>query len=222
MLTPDGTVKLLDLGVAKASGGIDSLRTMANSVFGTPAYISPEQAVDSSAVDMRADVYSLGVILFELLCGRRPYDGASPARLMRQLLDPSPIPDVRQFKEDVSPAVAEMLQRMCAKRPEDRIGSPKEVIDGFASIGYRLVAERADSDGGEPAAETSMKDILAGVQAEGAAASGSLDLNTQDSEIQEFTAKLRRRRIVRIATRIAVACVVLAALCWLAYRFLYK
>ena len=75
MLTPDGTVKLLDLGVAKASGGIDSLRTMANSVFGTPAYISPEQAVDSSAVDMRADVYSLGVILFELTTYRKKWRG---------------------------------------------------------------------------------------------------------------------------------------------------
>ena len=224
MITPDGTVKLLDLGVAKASGDIDSLRTMANSVFGTPAYISPEQAVDSSAVDMRADVYSLGVILFELLCGRCPYDGASPAKLMRQLLDPAPIPDVRQFKEDVSPAVAEMLQRMCAKRPEERIGSPKEVIDGFARIGYRLegVAERADSDGGEPETETSMKDILDGVQAGGEAATGSLDLDTQDEEMREFTAKLRRRRILRIATRLASACVILAALCWLACRLLCK
>ena len=214
MLTPDGTVKLLDLGVAKASGGIDSLRTMANSVFGTPAYISPEQAVDSSAVDVRADVYSLGVILFELLCGRRPYDGTSPAALMRQLLDPAPIPDVRQFREDVSPAVAEMLQRMCAKRPEERIGSPKEVIDGFARIGYRLAAEQAGADDGEPAAETSVKDILDGVQAKGKAASGSLDLDTQDEEVREFAARLRRRRIVRIAMRIAAACVTLAAL-WL-------
>ena len=220
MLTPDGAVRLLDLGVAKASGGIDSLRTMANSVFGTPAYVSPEQAVDSSAVDVRADVYSLGVILFELLCGRRPYDGTSPASLMRQLLDPSPIPDVRQFKEDVSPAVAEMLQRMCAKRPEERIGSPKEVIDGFARIGYRLegVAERTDAEDGEPAAETTMKDILAGVSPEGGEASGSFELDTQDSEIQEFKARLRRRRIARIAMRIVAACVTLAALCWLACR----
>jgi serine/threonine-protein kinase len=210
--------------VAKASGGIDSLRTMANSVFGTPAYISPEQAVDSSAVDVRADVYSLGVILFELLCGRRPYEGTAPAELMRQLLDPAPIPDVRQFKEDVSPVVAEMLQRMCAKRPEERIGSPQDVIDGFARIGYRLeaVAERADPEGGEQATETSMKDILAGVQTEGTAASGSLDLETQDMEIRAFTAQLRRRRIVRLVTRIAVACVTLAALCWLAGRLLCK
>ena len=175
-------------------------------------------------MDVRADVYSLGVILFELLCGRRPYEGTAPAELMRQLLDPAPIPDVRQFKEDVSPAVAEMLQRMCAKRPEERIGSPKDVIDGFARIGYRLeaAAERAGAEGGEPATETSMKDILAGVQTEGTAASGSLDLETQDMEIRAFTAQLRRRRIVRLVTRIAALCVTLAALCWLAGRLLRK
>ena len=224
MLTPDGTVKLLDLGVAKASGGIDSLRTMANSVFGTPAYISPEQAVDSSAVDMRADVYSLGVILFELLSGRRPYEETSPAGLMRQLLDPAPIPDVRQFKEDVSPAVAEILQRMCAKRPEDRIASPGDVIEEFARIGYRLEVgeERAKPDVGGSEQERSMKDLLAEVQAEGAAPSGSLDLNTQDAEIRDFTARLRRRRNLRIAMRCAVACVILAALSWLVCRLVCK
>ena len=59
MLTTEGAVKLLDLGIAKISGGIDSLKTTAKSLFGTPAYISPEQAVDSSSVDARADVYSL-------------------------------------------------------------------------------------------------------------------------------------------------------------------
>ena len=59
MLTKEGVVKLLDLGVAKVSGGLDSLKTQTNAVFGTPAYISPEQAIDSSTVDARADVYSL-------------------------------------------------------------------------------------------------------------------------------------------------------------------
>ncbi|MBQ6137754.1 MAG: serine/threonine protein kinase, partial [Kiritimatiellae bacterium] len=97
MVTPDGTVRLLDLGVAKVSNNMDSLRTMAASVFGTPSYIAPEQAVDSSTVDPRADVYSLGVILFELLSGRRPYDGKTPTDVLRQLLDSSPIPDVRDF-----------------------------------------------------------------------------------------------------------------------------
>ena len=67
-----------------------------------------------------------------------------------------------------------------------------------------------------------MKDILAGVQAEGEAASDSLDLNTQDAEIREFTAQLRRKRIVRLATRIAAACVTLAVLCWLACRLFCK
>ena len=64
MVTPGGMVRLLDLGVAKVSRAVDSLRTMASSVLGTPAYIATEQAVDSSAFDPRADLYSLGVILF--------------------------------------------------------------------------------------------------------------------------------------------------------------
>ena len=120
MVTPDGTVKLLDLGVAKVSANMDSLRTMAASVFGTPAYIAPEQAVDSSSVDARADVYSLGVILFELLAGRSPYDGETPVDILRQLLDGSPIPDVRDYAPGVSPALAQIVAKMCAKRPEDR------------------------------------------------------------------------------------------------------
>ncbi|MBO7687659.1 MAG: serine/threonine protein kinase, partial [Kiritimatiellae bacterium] len=82
MLTAEGNVKLLDLGIAMAWGGIESLKSTANAMFGTPAYISPEQAVDSSAVDERADVYSLGVILFELLCGRRPYMDDVPSKVL--------------------------------------------------------------------------------------------------------------------------------------------
>ena len=63
-----------------------------------------------------------------------------------------------------------------------------------------------------------MKDILAGVAPEGGEASGSFELDTQDSEVREFTARLRRRRIARIAMRIVAVCVTLAALCWLACR----
>ena len=111
MLTPGGTVKLLDLGIAKIADGIDSLKTRTNTVFGTPAYISPEQALDSSSVDTRADVYSMGIILFELLCGRRPYMGKSQPEVLKQLHDPTPIPDVRTFNPVVSPNVSAVLAR---------------------------------------------------------------------------------------------------------------
>ena len=137
MITPDGTAKLLDLGVAKVSRRVDSLRTVAATVFGTPDYIAPEQAVDSSLVDPRADIYALGVILFEMLAGRRPYLGDTPTEILRQLLDAAPVPDVRTFAPSVPPALAALVAKMCAKDPDARFATPREMIDAFAAAGYR-------------------------------------------------------------------------------------
>ncbi|MBQ6007918.1 MAG: serine/threonine protein kinase [Kiritimatiellae bacterium] len=196
MLTKEGVVKLLDLGVAKVSGGLDSLKTQTNAVFGTPAYISPEQAIDSSTVDARADVYSLGVILFELLSGRRPYAGDDPMEALQQLLDPSPLPDVRTVNGKVSPKVAETVARMCAKRLEDRIASPKDLLETFARIGYALPATSGSEIAAEAAPEgeqgPSVADLVAGLPAN--PADKSLELETQDVEIQEFILRLKRRK----------------------------
>ena len=196
MLTKEGVVKLLDLGVAKVSGGLDSLKTQTNAVFGTPAYISPEQAVDSSTVDARADVYSLGVILFELLSGRRPYAGDDPMEALQQLLDPSPLPDVRTVNGKVSPKVAETVARMCAKRLEDRIASPKDLLETFARIGYALPATSGSEIAAEAAPEgeqgPSVADLVAGLPTK--PADKSLELETQDVEIQEFILRLKRRK----------------------------
>ena len=199
MLTKEGVVKLLDLGVAKVSGGLDSLKTQTNAVFGTPAYISPEQAIDSSTVDARADVYSLGVILFELLTGRRPYTGDDPMETLKQLLDSSPLPDVRTVNGKVSQKVAETVARMCAKRLEDRIASPKALLEAFARIGYALPA----TSGSEIAAEAaegengpSVADLVAGLSTK--PADKSLVLETQDVEIQEFISRLKRKKRRRL------------------------
>ena len=81
--------------------------------------------------------FSLGIILFELLCGRHPYMDDTPAKVLQQLLDPSPIPDVRTFNDKVSPELAAVLSRMCAKAREDRLASPKAVVDAFVRLGWR-------------------------------------------------------------------------------------
>ena len=198
MLTPEGNVKLLDLGVAKISGGMDSLKTTAKTVFGTPAYISPEQAVDSSTVDARADVYSLGVILFEMLCGRRPYSGETPLEILPQLLDESPVPDVRTFNPGVSQKLSDVLARMCAKKKENRLASPKDVIAAFARIGYTLSPSGDTEYAAEEAAASSgmVQDLIPDV-AEAPRDGRGLNLETQDKDVQEFLAGLRRKKLKR-------------------------
>jgi len=218
MLTPEGNAKLLDLGIAKIAGGIDSLKTTAKTVFGTPAYISPEQAADSSAVDTRADIYSLGVILFEMLCGRRPYTGDTAKQVLQQLLDPSPIPDVRTFNDKVSPKLSAVLLLMCAKNRDDRLASPQALIETFGRLGYALPssgeAEFAPEE--DAASEGMVQDLVP--DPDTASANGeSLTLETQDRDVQEFLQHLRRKRMrKRVVWACAVGCLalLLAALLW--------
>ena len=196
MLTTEGAVKLLDLGIAKTSGGIDTLKTMAKSLFGTPAYIPPEQALDSSSVDTRADVYSLGIILFELLCGRRPYMDDVPAKVMQQLLDPSPIPDVRTFNDKVSPELSAVVSRMCAKNREDRLSSPKAVVDALVRLGYAAPSsgETEFAAEADAASEGMVQDLIPDLDA-APRGDESLVLETQDKDVQEFLSRLKRKRM---------------------------
>ena len=217
MLTAEGTVKLLDLGIAKTSGGIDSLKTTAKSLFGTPAYISPEQALDSSSVDTRADVYSLGVILFELLCGRRPYMDDVPAKVLQQLLDPSPIPDVRTFNDKVSPELSAVVSRMCAKNREERLASPKAVIDALVRLGYAAPSSGETEFAAEEdaASEGMVQDLIPDLDA-APRGDESLVLETQDKDVQEFLARLKRKRMRKRLIWAGGVCLLLllVALAW--------
>lgn len=133
MFGQEGEAKLADLGVAKSADD-STLVTMENAVFGTPAYMSPEQACDSGKVDARADIYSLGIVLFEMLSGRRPYDGASSMNIIAKLLSREPVPDVRTFAPDVSEELAAVVRDMCAKDAAKRIPSARELLNRLDSI----------------------------------------------------------------------------------------
>ena len=129
--------------------------------------------------------------------------------VLRQLLAPSPIPDVRTVSKEVSPKVAEVLARMCAKRPEDRLASPMAVIEAFSRIGYAPSATpgtefAAEADAAADAGP-SMEELVAGLPA-GKSADASLTLATQDAEMQAFVSRLKRKkRLGRLLAGIGVA-----------------
>ena len=134
MFAADGSVKLADLGIAKSTDEQDTMITMAASVFGTPAYMSPEQARDSSKVDSRADIYSLGIVFFEMLSGQRPFSGNTAIQILSQVMDSSSIPDIRQVCPDAPADLALLISRMTEKNLEKRIQNPDILLQELRKI----------------------------------------------------------------------------------------
>jgi serine/threonine protein kinase len=117
MLDDRGRVKVADFGIAQAGGTTTLTRTGAG-VLGSAHYMSPEQA-RGERVDARSDLYSLGVLLFELLAGRPPYQGDAPLIVAMQHVN-APIPSIREARPDASPATEAVIAHALAKDPADR------------------------------------------------------------------------------------------------------
>ncbi len=135
LLSSSGTdyTKVLDFGIAKikeADGAYDPALTAPDLVIGTPQYMSPEQCSQSPDIDARSDIYSLGVILYELLVGHVPFTGESPTAIMLKHLQ-EPAPSVLDERSDVPPAVANVIARALEKRPEDRYQTVAELVEDF-------------------------------------------------------------------------------------------
>lgn len=194
MLLPDGTVKLIDLGIAKATGLGDTLATAAQSVFGTPVYISPEQAVDSGDVDHRADIYSLGIVFFEMVSGTCPYVEGNSAQILEKVLSDEPMPDVRDFNRNVPPAVAILIRRMCHKDRERRIRDYPSLISELRRLGYdfsSLAVPNVEFSSDVEARPT----MKIGSLVENLPPNNpTLSFDTQDVEIREFVDELKKRK----------------------------
>ncbi len=122
-------VKVLDFGIAKLSN--TNLTGSANSM-GTPTYMAPEQWNHSGGVDWRADMYSLGCLAFEMVCGRPPFVATSIGEACAMHLSDIP-PLARTFAPECPPALEALFARMLAKKPEDRPASMAEVAAGFSA-----------------------------------------------------------------------------------------
>lgn len=120
-------VVLTDFGIAKLMTGAQF--TMSGGMVGTPAYMSPEQGMGESG-DERSDLYSLGVILYQMLTGALPYDGETPLALMLSHMN-DPIPSARMLNPHLPPAVDKVLHKLMAKVPEERYQSAEALIDSL-------------------------------------------------------------------------------------------
>ncbi len=146
ILDQTGTIKIMDMGLARVQDqGADDLtrRVDGGAVLGSADYIAPEQAIDSSSVDIRADIYSLGATLYYLLVSEPPFRGATVAEklLAHQIARPTYVNDIRRSLPE---GLGDVIDKMLAKAPEDRYQTPQEVIDALTpyALGSSDVLQR--------------------------------------------------------------------------------
>jgi len=130
---PDGSeqVKLLDFGIGKVMS--ETAGSPVSSVMGTPHYASPEQFKLGGQIDGRADIYSLGVMLYQMLTGTLPFDAASIRELIELHLTASP-PRIGKLRPDVPAAVGQLVNRMLAKEPGQRPERAGAVVESFDGV----------------------------------------------------------------------------------------
>jgi len=137
MLLSDGTVKILDFGLAKAR---DQSLSEAGARFGTVSYMAPEQ-IRGEAVDGRADLWALGVVLYELLTGRKPFGGEEEIAIAHAILHDQPLPP-STHRAEMPAALEDLVLRLLQKDPGRRHPAAAELLDDLARVGVVAVGVR--------------------------------------------------------------------------------
>jgi serine/threonine protein kinase len=140
MLTADDTVKVTDFGTAK----ILQFGTMQQTahVMGTPSYMSPEQ-VKGRAVDGRSDIFSLGVLLYEMVTGEKPFPGQNITTVIYKIVNEEPVPP-RQIDPSIHPGISAVVMKALSKEPETRYQSCREMLEDLRN--YRSIAPGGSPD----------------------------------------------------------------------------
>ncbi len=164
-IRPDGSVKVLDFGLAEAESrkGAEATEpqslTVPNMVMGTPGYMPPEQ-VRGEVVDKRADLFSFGVVLYEMVTGERPFAGSSPMAICDAILHAAP----RDFGDSRVPArLQTIIRRLLEKDPANRYGSAEEVHRELNALATSLTPERQVRLSGKAWMAVAATVVLAGI-----------------------------------------------------------
>ncbi len=139
LLDENSNAYLSDFGIARV---LDSNLT-GSAIVGTPAYMSPEQA-NGLPLDARSDIYSLGVVLFELVTGREPYEAETPVALLLKHIN-EPMPSARGLRPNLPPAADYVIVRATAKQPDQRYASAADMAEAWATALHRPAAIEDDN-----------------------------------------------------------------------------
>jgi serine/threonine-protein kinase len=137
MLGANGTVKITDFGIARAGEAM----TLTGQVIGTPHYMSPEQVVGKN-LDGRSDLFSVGVMLYEMITGERPFEGQSITTVMYKIVHETPIPP-RKLDATIHPGLSAVIEKSLAKAPEERFQTGAELTKALEN--YRSVPVSSSS-----------------------------------------------------------------------------
>ncbi len=175
LLTSDMKAKIADFGIAKLS---TAHFTQTGALMGTPSYMSPEQAMGKT-LDGRSDIFSLGIIFYEMLTGEKPFSGTNPATIIYKILHEDPV-QPHELNITLHPAFDEIIRKMLAKDPGERYQSCSELIKdlrNYSSLEMRKIGDKAAAAAAKTGSKKRLRYgwvALASVLAVAAAISGYL------------------------------------------------
>jgi serine/threonine protein kinase len=140
LISKDGRIKVADFGLARNTSMVQTMTAESSVVLGSVSYLSPEQ-VQRGVADSRSDIYAIGIILFEMLIGKKPYDGETPIQIAYRHVNDR-IPKINQINSNIPDAIAELVFDATAPNPDQRPKDAEELLNKLRDIQVKLDPKR--------------------------------------------------------------------------------
>jgi serine/threonine-protein kinase len=191
MITANGAVKIMDFGIAKAGGGM----TSTGQVLGTPNYMSPEQ-VKGKLLDGRSDLFSLGVVVYEMVTGEKPFVGQNVTTIIYKIVHENPIPP-RDLDVTIHPGLSAVVTKALAKQPDERYQTGAALVDDLEN--YKSVGSNLSPTAVLPTSAVSVTDVTQVLGQSGVAAGAAPARASARASLARQGSQRRRRGTLEIA-----------------------